>query len=107
MVTVTLLVEIQVPFEMRHSNTYTPAIIPVTDVVAELAFAKVGLFGPLIIVHVPVPTDGTLPVIIVLVTLQRFCGDPAIDVVGGAEMVTVTVLSEGAQVPLEIVHLNT
>ena len=43
-----------------------------------------GVFGPLTIVHKPVPGDGLFPARVMPVTLQRFCADPALDVTGEA-----------------------
>ena len=82
-------------------------IIPVTVVEAELGVVNVGVFGPLIHDQVPVPTTGTFPAMVVPVTLQRFCVEPAFEVVGGAEFVMVTVLVEAGQVPFTILHWNT
>jgi hypothetical protein len=45
--------------------------MPVIVVVARFAFVIAGLFGPLILVHVPVPEVGTFPAIVVLVILHR------------------------------------
>ena len=67
----------------------------------------VGEFGPLTIVHVPVPVEGLFPARVVVAVLQRLWFDPASAVVGGAEFVTVTVLVEGGQVPLDMLHWNT
>ena len=84
-----------------------PVIIPVIVVVAEFGLVMVGVLGPLIIDQVPVPIVGIFPAMVVLATLQRFCVGPATEVVGGAELVMVTVLVEGVQVPLEMLHWNT
>ena len=63
---------------------------------------------PLTILHAPVPAVGVLPPSDPLSkTPQMFCVDPAVAVVGVAELVIVTVLSDGVQLPLLIVHLNT
>ena len=107
LITITVLVEaVHVPLEMLHWRTYVPMIIPVVVVVAEFGLVMVGELGPLIILHVPVPVKGTFPAITVVATLQRFCVGPAFEVVGGAELVMVTVLVEAGQVPLTILHWN-
>jgi hypothetical protein len=106
--TVTVLVDaVQVPLEMLHWKTYVPVIIPVMVVEAEFGLVMVGELGPLIMLQVPVPVKGTFPAMAVEATLQRFCVGPAFEVVGGAELVMVTVLVEGVQVPLEMLHWNT
>jgi hypothetical protein len=85
LVTVTVLVEgEQVPLEMLHWKTYTPDTIPVTVVLKALGLVMAGVFGPLIIVQVPVPTAGLFPARVVLFTLQRFCAEPAFATVGEA-----------------------
>ena len=81
-------------------------IIPVMVVEAEFGLVIVGELGPLIILQVPVPVKGTFPAMAVVVTLQRFCVGPAFEVVGGAELVMVTVLVEAGQVPFTILHWN-
>ena len=63
---------------------------------------------PLTILHAPVPFDGVFPPKDPLSKApQMFCADPTVAVVGVAELVIVTVLSDGVQLPLLIVHLNT
>jgi len=58
--------------------------------------------------HAPVPAVGVLPPSEPLSkTPQTFCADPTVAVVSVAELVIVTVLSVGVQLPLLIVHLNT
>ena len=68
---------------------------------------KAGVLGPLIILQVPVPVTGTLAVMLVVTTLQSDWFEPAIAEVGGAELVTVTVLDDAAQVPFTMLHWNT
>jgi hypothetical protein len=105
---VTVLIDaVHVPLEMLHWKTYVPVIIPVIVVVAEFGLVMVGVLGPLLMLQVPVPVKGTFPAVVVVTTLQRFCVGPALEVVGGAELVMVTVLVEGVQVPLEMLHWNT
>ena len=82
-------------------------IIPVTVVLNKVALVNAGVPGPLTRLQVPVPTTGLFPARVVEVTLQRFCAMPAFDVVGSAELTTVTVLVDAVQVPLEMLHWNT
>ena len=93
-----------IPFDILHWKTYTPGIMPVTLVLFKEALVITGIFGPLIIVHVPVPMRGTFAASEVLVTLQRFCAGPAFDIVGEDEFVTVTVLVEGVHASLDMLH---
>ena len=63
---------------------------------------------PLTMPHAPAPFSGVLPPSEPLSkTPQMFCVDPTVAVVGVAGLVIVTVLSDGVQLPLLIVHLNT
>ena len=77
----------QAPFVIVHLNTYTPAIIPVTEEVALEGVVMDGMFGPLISDHAPAPLVGAFPARDVDVTLQRLWSDPALDVVGKSEIV--------------------
>ena len=58
------------------------------------------------VVHKPVPLTGLLPANTAVVK-QVVWLVPATEGVGLANLVMVTVLSEGVQLPFEIVHLNT
>jgi uncharacterized protein YejL (UPF0352 family) len=71
------------PLEIVHSNTYVPAIKPVIVVVGKDAVVMLAVFGPLICVHAPVPTDGVLPAIVALAA-QIACALPAAAVVGNS-----------------------
>lgn len=69
---------------------------------------KVMVPGPLTCVHKPPPLVGVLPPSEPLIRVpHKFCADPTVAVVGVAELVTVTVLLEGVQTPLLMVHWNT
>ncbi len=60
---------------------------------------------PLTTDHVPVPTVGVLPPRPAVVPrAQIVCGPPAVAVVGGWVIVTVTFATDGAHVPFEIVQ---
>ncbi|TAD88366.1 MAG: hypothetical protein EAY75_05465 [Bacteroidetes bacterium] len=64
------------------------------------------MVAPEVVVHKPVPFTGLLPESIAVLK-QVVWFNPATESVGLANLVMVTVLSEGVQPPLEIVHLNT
>jgi hypothetical protein len=56
-------------------------------------------------VHVPVPTVGELPAMVVLLEeMQMVWLGPAFDGVGASSTVIVMVEEEGGHTPLEIVH---
>ena len=63
--------------------------------------------GPLITDHVPVPATGLFAASVALAVLQIVCGLPALDTVGTAFTVIVTVEVEGVHTPLLIVHTST
>ena len=81
--------------------------MPVTVELYAFGLVIPGVLGPLIMVQVPVPTPGLLPTSVVLVTLQRFCAVPAFAMVGGTELIIVTVLIEAVHVPFEMLHWKT
>ena len=54
-------------------------------------------------VQLPVPTAGVFPASVAVVE-QMDCVVPALDTVGNACLVIVTVDTEVGQVPLEVVH---
>ena len=91
--TTTSLVRVQAPFTILHRNTYTPAIIPVTVDAGLLGAVIVGVLGPLMNNHVPVPGAAAFPARVVLVTLQRFWLMPALDAIGVLTVILVYVLS--------------
>ena len=64
------------------------------------------VLGPLIIDHAPVPTVGGFAPKAKLPIEQTDCGVPAIETVGGALTVMVTLLDEAAHGAFEIVHVN-
>ena len=63
--------------------------------------------GPESCVQVPVPFTGVLAAIVAVVRPQKVWLIPAFAVVGVAELITVTMLVEAAQVPFEMLHWNT
>jgi hypothetical protein len=59
LVIVTWLEEgVQIPLLNVHWNTYIPVVRPVTSELDALGLTMEGVFGPLIIVHVPVLLEG-------------------------------------------------
>ena len=98
---------VQVPLLMVHRRTYVVYEFAVKVDVPEVDELNVPV-PPLTMLHAPVPFNGVLPPSEPLVKVpQRFCVAPMVAVVGVAELVIVTVLSDGVQLPLLIVHLNT
>ena len=84
MLTVLLLDE-QLPLAIVHCNTLAPALNPLTEVVAEVEFAKLPV--PLTTDQVPAPVAGTLAERLVEV-LVMYWALPALEVVGGPATVT-------------------
>ena len=90
------------PPGMVHRNTFDPTESPVTLVFARLVF-----------VNVPVPEitlqDPSVAAVAAKVVelLQMFWSLPAFGVIGFASTLMLTSSNDGAQTPLEIVHLNT
>ena len=102
---VTVLAETgQDPLRMVHLKTYVPGIIPVTALLLTDGFEIKGVLGPLTQVHVPRPAVGTFPASVVVVTLQRLCAGPALEVVGVRLLTMLTWLDEGLHIPLLMVH---
>src|ERR1035437_2812855 len=98
-----LLVEGQTPFEMVQRNVdAAPGVSPVTPELKTVG--EVTTPVPDVTVHAPVPGAELLPARVVTVTLHRFWVAPALAAGAGAATLILTVLTEGAQVPLEIVH---
>ena len=91
-------------FVIDHSNTFVPVPNPVTP----------ELYNPGLVItpepdskdQVPVPETGLLPASVVEVTLHKFWVGPALETVGVATRVMVTVEVEAAQGALDMVHLN-
>lgn len=54
----------QVPLVIVHLKTWVPDIIPVMVVVGEVGVVIVGIFGPLNLVHKPVPIKGVFAAIV-------------------------------------------
>ena len=89
--------------EIVHLNLLAPTPRAVNPDVA-----KVGIVmfpAPEINVHKPVPTNGTLPARVAVVTHITWSGPAAAGVVG-AKTVIITVSEEGGQAPLEMVQLK-
>lgn len=59
---------------------------------------------PAVVVHTPVPGDGTVAAKVVVVELQTDCAVPAFDVTGDEDVIITDVLDE--QAPLVIVHVK-
>ena len=81
-----------------------PTTKPVTALFGVLGLVTVAV--PEMTLHEPVPTDGVFPESVVEVKLHRLWSAPASAIVGGGSTIIFVVLSELAQVPLLIVHLN-
>jgi hypothetical protein len=94
----------QVPLLIVQVKVVVPIGRLLMPLLAELALLNVTPAA--LLVHVPEPTLGTLPDKLEVVP-QIVWSLPAIDTLGLASLVIVTVLSLGGQVPLVIVHLNT
>jgi hypothetical protein len=104
LITVTVLLdEGQVPLEIVHTKLFVPVLSPVTPLVDEEGVVIVVV--PLATDQSPVPVVGVFPVI-VAEEAQSVCDVPALDTVGFTSLITVTVLLEERQVPLEIVHIK-
>ena len=86
-------------------KTYMPSINPVTLVVGEFTFVNTGVFGPLTLAQVPVPVTGVFPCMIVEVVPHMLRFEPAFEVVGLAQIVTI-VVSEEVHGPLATVQLS-
>ena len=92
-----------VPLLIVQTNLFAPTdkfVTPEPGIPGEVTVAV-----PVITVHVPVPEVGVLPASVVVVEHNVWSG-PALEVVGGAFLRTITVSLDGAQLPLLIVHTN-
>lgn len=89
---------------MVHTNRLLPMLMPVTSEEAEVGELTVP--EPEATVQMPVPTVGTLAVIVVLDPRQITWLAPAFDWEGCGSTVITTVSTEGGQVPFVIVHMN-
>ena len=83
-------------------NTFDPIDSPVTLVFASEILAKFP--DPEMMLHVP-PVAAVAAKVVEL--LQMFWSLPAFGVIGFASTLMLTSSKDGAQTPLEIVHLNT
>ena len=105
-ITTLLVVGVQFPKLIVHRKVYTPGIKPVTEVVGELGVVMTGVFGPVTIVHNPVPITGVLPERFVLVARHNDWGGPADDAVG-PDIIVMVPSEKLTQAPLVIVQRNT
>ena len=96
--------EAQGAFEIVHMNTFAPTPKPVTPDVGDDEVVIVP--APLTSVHVPVPVTGALPANVAELLQSDWFG-PALDVVGAATPVMVTVEVDGEQGGLTMLHMNT
>jgi hypothetical protein len=93
----------QLPFEIVHTNEFTPTLKPV--------IMDVGLPGvvtvpaPAITVHKPVPVTGEFAAKFVTPEHTSWSG-PAEEISGAAYRVMITSSDDGAHVPFEMVHRN-
>ena len=76
-------------------------------VTADVLFAMMAVLGPETCVHAPVPVPGVLAAMVAVVRPQNDWLGPAFETVGGTAFTILTVLVEGVQSPLEILHWNT
>lgn len=84
-----------------HSNRFEPTLRPVTPDEGSDGIVTVAL--PEITAHVPVPIAGVFPASVAVVAHTVWSG-PASAIVGGADLVIVTVSLEEGHVALLIVH---
>ena len=92
----------QAPPGMVHLNTFVPVDKPETEEFASNTLAKFP--DPEMMLHVP-PVAAVAAKVVEL--LQMFWSLPAFGVIGFASTLMLTSSKDGAQTPLEIVHLNT
>jgi hypothetical protein len=69
--------EEQVPVEVVHLKIYVPGTASVTVVPGKVLLVIVGIFGPLVKVHKPVPVVGVFPANVNPVWLQTAWSGPA------------------------------
>jgi hypothetical protein len=101
-ITVTVLLEEgQLPLEIVHTKRFVPMLKPFTALLGEEGLETVAV--PAVTVQSPVPVVGVFAAS-VAEAAQRVCEVPALETVGFASQITVTVLLEEGQLPLEIVH---
>jgi hypothetical protein len=91
----------QVPFVTVHVKVFAPTTKPVTPDVDELG---VVIVAPEDVVHAPVPTV-VVAFKLVVVTLHKFCTEPAFDC-DGALTLMVTFDVAAAQAPFVTVHVK-
>lgn len=94
----------QEPLVMVQTKRLLPMLMPVTSDEAEVGELTVP--DPETTVHNPVPTVGTLAVMVVLEPRQITWLVPAFDWVGCGSTVMTTVSTDGGQVPLVMVQMN-
>jgi hypothetical protein len=100
-----LLLDVQVPLLIVQLNTYVPFTRPDTVAMGSFTSEKVGVLGPLTFAQVPTPTIGVFPSITVDVVPHILLLEPALDVVGFAQIV-ICVVSEDVHGPFATVHCN-
>lgn len=82
---------VQLPFEMRHSNLFVPALSPVMVVFSRVESANIAV--PDSTVHLPMPEVGVLPASVALVPHTTW-SEPALAVVGAKLIVRLVVFAE-------------
>ena len=97
-------------FVMDHCKTYEPAPPAGVNTAVGLAVllnCVANKLGPLLTVHAPTPTAATFAAKVAVPELQIDCAGPALDTVGGAVTVIVTVDVEAGHGALVIDHCKT
>ena len=108
-ITTSSVVAVQGALLMVQRKVYAPAVVmPVMPLVAELGVVIVGVTGPLMKLHAPVPVVAVLPAMVAVpLVAQMFWSAPALAVVG-MPLTTMFIWSlEEAQGAFVIVHWNT
>jgi hypothetical protein len=98
-----LLDEGQTPLEIVQTNLLIPLLNPVAVVVEAVVLETEPV--PDKTVHKAVPVIGVFAFKVTL-DAHKVCETPALETVGGISLVTVTVLLDEGQTPLEIVQTN-
>jgi len=104
-----LVEEVQAPLEIVHRKTYAVADVRellLNDDVGLLTLPNVYPAGPLTTLQLPVPEAGVLAASVVDVPQIVWLG-PALEVVGTAATVIVTVVADAVQGAFDIVQRKT